>query len=101
MSGIHQFGMIMNIIGGVLIAYGYVPQIYTLLKTKNVGNNSIQYWSVMTFGIFCIGINQFINNLPLVQLIAQSVNISLAITVTVILMVLKTRENNKGKHNNF
>ena len=55
----------------------------------------------MTFGILCIGINQFINNLPLVQLIAQSVNIALAIIVTVILMVLKARENNKRKHNNF
>lgn len=101
MSGIHQLGMVMNIIGGVLIAYGYVPQIYTLLKTKDIGNNSIQYWAVMTFGIFCICINQFVNDLPLGQLIVQSVNIALAITVTVILIVLKARENKNGKHNNF
>lgn len=97
MSGIHEFGMIMNIIGGVLIAYGYIPQIYTLLKTKSVGNNSIQYWVVMTFGIFCVGVNQFIHNLPLVQLIAQSVNVGLAVVVTIILIVFKIRESNKLK----
>lgn len=101
MSSIHEFGMIMNIIGGVLIAYGYVPQIYSLLKTKSVGSNSVQYWIVMSFGLFCMGINQFINELPLVQLVAQSVNICLAITVMIILIVLRKRENNKEKHNNF
>lgn len=97
MSGIHEIGTIINAIGGVLLAYGYLPQIYTLLKTKSAGNNSIQYWIIMTFGIFCVGVNQFINQLPMVQLVTQTFNVGLAIVVTVIIVVLKIKETNKVK----
>ena len=72
MSGLHEFGTIVNIIGGILLAYGYLPQLYSLIKTKDPGNNSVQYWVIMTFGIFCIGVNQFIYKLPKVQLVTQS-----------------------------
>lgn len=97
MSGIHEVGTIINIVGGVLLSYGYLPQIYTLLKTKSAGNNSIQYWVIMTFGIFCVGVNQFINQLATVQLVTQTFNVGLAIVVTVIIVVLKIKEKNKIK----
>ncbi len=35
MSGLIKFGTIINIIGGVLVLYSFLPQIYTILKTEN------------------------------------------------------------------
>lgn len=86
MSGLHEFGTIINAIGGILLAYGYLPHLFDLIKTKKPGSNSIQYWVIMTFGIFCIGINQFIYKLPTVQLITQTVNVGLAFVCTVALI---------------
>lgn len=93
MSGLHHFGTIINIIGGILLAYGYLPHLYDLIKTKKSGNNSVQYWVIMTFGIFCIGVNQFINKLPTVQLVTQVFNVGLAFVCTVALIYYKTKEN--------
>lgn len=93
MSGLHEFGTIVNIIGGILLAYGYLPHLYDLLKTKKSGSNSVQYWVIMSFGIFCIGVNQFIYKLPTVQLVTQTVNVGLAIICTIALVYYKVKEN--------
>ena len=98
MSGLIRFGTVMNIIGGILIIYSFLPQIYTLFKTKSPGNNSIQYWVIMTFGITCICLNQFICNVPKVQLITQSVNVIFAVFSTVLIVhfsIKEKREKNK------
>lgn len=95
MSGLHEFGTIVNIIGGILLAYGYLPQLYSLIKTKDPGNNSVQYWVIMTFGIFCIGVNQFINKLPKVQLVTQTFNVGLAFICTVVLIYYVAKKKKK------
>lgn len=92
MSGIHEVGTVINIIGGILLAYGYLPQIYTLLKGKTAGNNTMQYWTIMTFGIFCVGVNQFIYHLPLVQLITQCFNVGLAFICTCLIIYYKGKD---------
>ncbi|RHW56049.1 hypothetical protein DZC34_18785 [Clostridium botulinum] len=90
--GNNTFGTIINIIGGVLVLYSFLPQIYTILKTESPGNNSIQYWIVMTFGISCICINQFICEVPKVQLIIQSINVVFAILTTVLIIYFSLKE---------
>lgn len=95
MSGLEKIGTIINIIGGILLIYSFIPQISTLLKEKSPGNNSIQYWVIMTFGITCIGINQFICNVPKVQLITQSVNVIFAIFTTILIVHFSIREKSK------
>ena len=97
MSGLVEIGTIINIIGGVLLIYSFLPQIYTILKTKSPGNNSIQYWTIMTFGIFCICINQFICNVPKVQLIIQSVNVVFAVFTTILIIHYAQREKKNKK----
>ena len=97
MSGLIKFGTIINIIGGVLVLYSFLPQIRTILKTKSPGNNSIQYWVIMTFGIFCICINQFICNVPKVQLIIQSINVVFAVFTTVLIIHYNKKENSNKK----
>lgn len=96
MNCLHEFGTIVNMIGGILLAYGYLPQLYSLIKTKDPGNNSVQYWVIMTFGTFCIGVNQFINKLPKVQLVTQIFNVGLAFVCTVVLIyyVIKKKKVN-------
>ncbi len=34
MSGLIKFGTIINIIGGVLVLYSFLPQIYTISKLR-------------------------------------------------------------------
>lgn len=92
MSGLQEFGTIINAVGGILLAYGYLPQIYTSIKNKSAGGNSAQYWVVMTFGIFCIGVNQFIYKLPKVQLITQTFNVGLALVCTILILYYKSKE---------
>ncbi|MDQ0149420.1 hypothetical protein ACFO6R_09830 [Eubacterium multiforme] len=97
MSGLIKFGTIINIIGGVLVIYSFLPQIYTILKTKSPGNNSKQYWIIMTFGICCICINQFICNVPKVQLIIQSINVVFAIFTTILIIHYAQKEKKNKK----
>ncbi|HDK7156642.1 TPA: hypothetical protein PTV43_001774 [Clostridium botulinum] len=92
MSGLIKFGTIINIIGGVLVLYSFLPQIYTISKTKSTGNNSIQYWIIMTLGIACICINQFICEVPKVQLIIQSINVIFAILTTALIVYFSEKE---------
>ncbi|NFT15695.1 hypothetical protein FDF21_16115, partial [Clostridium botulinum] len=63
-----------------------------ILKTKSPVNNSIQYWIVMAFGISCICINQFICEVPKVQLIIQSINVVFAILTTVLIIYFSVKE---------
>ncbi|MGL5765974.1 MAG: hypothetical protein ACRCX8_10075, partial [Sarcina sp.] len=74
------------------LAYGYLPHIYDLIKTKKKGSNSLQYWVIMTFGIFCISINMFIQGIPLVQQITQIFNVGLAFISTVVLIYYIAKE---------
>lgn len=97
MSGLIKFGTIINIIGGILVIYSFFPQIYTLLKTKSAGNNSIQYWVIMTFGITCICLNQFICQVPKVQLITQSVNVVFAVFSTILIVYFSIKEKKEKK----
>lgn len=92
MSGLHHFGTILNAIGGILLAYGYLPHIYDLFKTKKKGANSVQYWVIMTFGIFCISVNMFIQGIPLVQQITQIFNVGLAFISTLVLLYYVMKE---------
>ncbi|ENK1243277.1 hypothetical protein ACFLKB_09815 [Clostridium sp. FAM 1755] len=101
MSGLIKFGTIINIIGGILLLYSFLPQIYIILKTKSPGNNSIQYWIIMTFGISCICINQFICEVPRVQLIIQSINVVFAILTTILIIYFGLKESNNKKYNRF
>ena len=97
MSNLHEFGTIINIIGGILLAYGYLPHIYSLYKNKTPGGNSIQYWIVMSFGVGCITFNMFVHQMPLVQLITQAVNVALAIISTLVLIYYKVKEDKNLK----
>ena len=95
MLDLQQIGNILNAIGGLLLISGYIPQAYTFYKTKNAGNNNIQCWVVMTFGIFCIGINQAIRGVPTIQIITQWTNIAFAIICTVFVIIYRDKSKDK------
>ena len=97
MSGLHEFGTIINIVGGILLAYGYLPHLYSLYKNKEPGGNSVQYWVVMSFGVACITFNMFVHQMPLVQLITQAVNVALAIISTLVLIYYKVKSSSQLK----
>ncbi|MGL5869366.1 MAG: hypothetical protein ACRCYH_09790 [Clostridium chrysemydis] len=46
----------------------------------------------MTFGITCIGINQFICQIPRIQLIIQSINIVLSIVCTSLIVYYSKKD---------
>lgn len=96
MNGIQTFGFLLNIFGGFLLISGYIPQIGRLYKSKSPGNNSPQYWTIMTFGIFCVGINQAIRGVPTIQLIIQWCNIFLALTCTTLILRYSAKNKNEN-----
>lgn len=96
MSNIQQFGFVLNMIGGFLLISGYIPQAYRLYKAKSPGNNSPQYWVIMTFGIFCVGINQAIRGVPTIQLITQWCNITLAFICTTLILYYGSKNKQKA-----
>ncbi len=55
----------------------------------------------MTFGIACICINQFICEVPKVQLIIQSINVIFAILTTALIVYFSEKEKSINKFNRF
>lgn len=92
METLKTIGTVINFVGGILLVYCFIPQIITLIKTKSPGNNSTQSWVIMTFGIACIGINQFICQIPRIQLIIQSINIVLSVVCTSLIVYYSKKD---------
>ena len=98
MTGIQTFGFLLNIFGGFLLISGYIPQICRVYKSKSPGNNSLQYWIIMTFGIFCVGINQAIRGVPTIQLMIQWCNIFLALTCTILILRYSFKKKDRNEN---
>lgn len=86
------------LIGGFGIAISYIFQISRMLKTKRVDGISVLFWIVITVGLSFLLLNSltvFILYGSWGYLVAEILNVSLALTV--FFMVLYYRRKNKGK----
>src|SRR3712207_8447248 len=50
---------LLQLFGGGLLIISYFPQILKLYKTKKSEDISLQFWIILTIGLFLIGINMY------------------------------------------
>lgn len=77
--------------GGIFITASYIPQIRQLHKTKKADDLSTSFWVILILGLLCTTTNMVLNNSPLSVLAPQFINVVLAATVLVQVLVYKRR----------
>lgn len=83
------------LIAGILLAICYVPQLLKTYKTKNVEGFSIIFWAILSVALFCFVINALsllaLGNGSIGYLLAELLNLSMALTMLVMIIVYKER----------
>ncbi|MGL5764454.1 MAG: PQ-loop domain-containing transporter [Sarcina sp.] len=80
------WGQIFQVLGSILLLYSYVPQVISLIKSKNADGISTQFWFILTIGLGCVAANMAISNVPMLMLLTQIANTICAL-VTLILVI--------------
>lgn len=81
-----------QLLGGVLLAGSYIPQILQLHKTKNSDSQSLAFWGILTGGLVLM----LINALHLVRLGVYSYAITQILNVLGASIVLIQSKKYKG-----
>ncbi|NQX45046.1 hypothetical protein HQN87_06860 [Paenibacillus tritici] len=87
---------VMQLIGGIILSVGWIPQIVQIIKTKSVADLSLKSYLLMLLGILLM-------EAYAVQLAAQGVglaflitnSLSLAVVSMVVLLILRYRTRSK------
>ena len=83
---------IAGILASVVLAISYVPQVISLYKTKNAEGISPSFWYILDLSLlmlFILAVDSFLKTGELGLLIAQGLNLVLALIVTVQVIVYK------------
>ena len=86
---------IASVLASIVLAVSYVPQIVSLYKTKNAEGISPSFWYILDLSLlmlFILAVDSFLKTGELGLLIAQGLNLVLALTVTVQVIVYKRKE---------
>ncbi len=89
---------IIQLIGGVILTIGYIPQIKQILKTKSVTDLNFQTFLLIFLGILCMeiyAINLVVNNSGHMFLVTNTM--ALILSGFVCFLILKYREGDKNK----
>ena len=81
-------------IGTFAMVYSYLPQLYLTYSTQNVDGQSLQFWSVLSFSLFTmmlqqIGMIKYEGARTYMCLIFQILNLSLAIAMLIGVLIFK------------
>ena len=85
---------ISGILSVVVLSIAYVPQIVSLYKTKNAEGISPSFWYILDLSLlmlFILAVDSFLKTGELGLLIAQGLNLVLALIVTVQVIVYKRK----------
>ena len=85
---------ISGILSVVVLSIAYLPQIVSLYKTKNAEGISPSFWYILDLSLlmlFILAIDSFLKTGELGLLIAQGLNLVLALIVTVQVIVYKRK----------
>lgn len=88
---------ISGILSVVVLSIAYVPQIVSLYKTKNAEGISPSFWYILDLSLlmlFILAIDSFLKTGELGLLIAQGLNLVLALIVTIQVIVYKRKDIN-------
>ena len=83
----------LQLMGGILLAIGYIPQIIKIIRTKSVGGFSPLWLFMLFFGISLMEVYA-IYNLPTTTmfLITNSISLCLSFTVLFLYIILHNKE---------
>lgn len=84
-------------IAGIVLAFCYVPQIITTIKTKDVSGMDIRFWLILDIALLFLTINAitvFIVHGTWGYMVTELFNLGLAIVVTI--LVLKYRKKDES-----
>ena len=71
-------------IAGIVLAFCYVPQIRTTLKTKDVSGMDIRFWIILCVALFLLTVNAvavFLTSGVWGYLLTEAFNLGLALTM--------------------
>jgi len=77
---------IASLMAGFILAISYVPQIRKLYKTKHVDGVSLSFWVILDLSLamlFILAIDNFLITGSLGLIVAQGLNLGLALIVTI------------------
>lgn len=89
---------LLQLLGGVILAIGYIPQIAQLVKTRSSGDLNLKTYVYLSIGILLMeiyAINLVARGSGLMFLITNS--ISLALTTAITLLIVFIRRSPKGQ----
>jgi len=95
---------VLQIIGGIILAVGYIPQIRQVIKTRSCEDLNLKTYVAILAGIICMeayAINLVLNGAGLMFLITNSLSLLMTLTLCItILCVLKAKNSRKevAKH---
>ncbi|MGL4742443.1 MAG: PQ-loop domain-containing transporter [Sarcina sp.] len=90
------WGQIFQVLGSILLLYSYVPQVISLIKSKNANGISTQFWFILTIGLGCVAANMAISGVPMLMLLTQIANTICALVTLVLVMKYKNIESIKN-----
>ena len=73
-----DFLTVITIIGGIILTVGYIPQLIKLFKTEETAGINNGFWYLITTAVTITAINLIIDSAPIVLIIIQIVNATLA-----------------------
>lgn len=77
--------LVAGILATPILALSYLPQIIQIAKTKSVDGISLSFWLILDASLLCfviLALDGFIKTGATMLLIAQGLNLALALTVT-------------------
>jgi len=83
---------VMQLVGGIILSVGWIPQILQMIKTRSVADLSLKSYLLMLLGIALMeayAVNLAAQGVGLAFLITNS--LSLAVVTTVVLLILRYR----------
>lgn len=86
---LHLLQFLLQLFGGGLLIISYFPQILKLYKTKKSEDISLQFWIILTIGLFLIGINMYTSKVPVSIMLTQFANAVVALWTLILVKKYK------------
>lgn len=77
--------------GSIFLLCSYIPQIKSLIITKNAQGVSQNFWLILTLGLALISLNMYLSGVELFILLTQVINTILALMT--LFLVIKYKKN--------
>lgn len=82
--------MILGVASPIVLGFSYIPQITTLFKTKNTEGISLSFWYILDLSLLMLFILA-IDSGSVSLMIAQGLNLVLALIVTIQVLVYRKK----------